>query len=211
MAHLRHSKKLILGAIALTAIALVAYQLFILNPQQIKTGGDEEEYHVHADFAVFLNGEQLNFSQKQFMHEESCGKPGQPEPMDLNTAEGRAEAMHLHDLNGNVMHVHNENATFPLFFQNIGFSLTKDCIQTKESLYCNSPTKTLKVFVNAGQVQDYMNYKPQDLDQILVTYGSESQGLVNAQYDSITSQACIYSEKCDAPPGFVITQESCGS
>ena len=211
MAHLKFNKKLAIAAMAIIAIALVAYQLFILNPQQIKPTENGTEYHVHADFAVFIRGQKLNFSAKEFMHEELCGKPGEPEPMDLNTPEGRAEAMHLHDLNGNVLHVHNANATLPLFFQNMGFELTQDCIKTREAQYCNSQSETLKVYVNAGQIQDFLNYNPEDLDKILVTFGSESQGLINAQYESITSQACIYSEKCSPPSGFVLTAESCGS
>src|SRR3989338_3616967 len=111
--------KKILAAVAVIAIVLLAYQFFVAKPPSV---GLQEEYHAHADFAVFINGEKLNFSQKQFMHEEACGKPGETHAIDLNSEEGRKEAAHLHDLNGNVMHSHHQNPTLSIFFKNTTFT-----------------------------------------------------------------------------------------
>jgi len=200
--------KKILSAVAVIAIVLLAYQFFFTKPPSVQP---QEEYHAHADFAVFVNGEKLNFSQKQFMHEEACGKPGEQHIIDLNTDEGRKDAAHLHDLNGNVIHFHHENATLALFFQNLGFSLSKECLQTPQGRFCNTESKKLKVFKDGLQIQDFGKFVPQDSDKILVTYGSEGAGEVRAQNEQLTSQACIYSGKCAKPDGFEIPVESCGS
>ena len=98
-----------------------------------------------------------------------------------------------------------------MFFKAIAFELTKDCITTRQAQLCNTQSETLKIFINGVQEQDFANYKPKDLDKILVSYGSENPAIVRGQYETITSQACIYSEKCPAPPGFVLTPDSCGS
>jgi len=198
--------KRVLTALAVIAIILLAYQFFFARPVEITKG---EEYHTHADFAVFLNGQKLNFSKKEFMSKETCGKPGEEHKIDLNTEEGMAEAAHLHDLNGNVVHFHHENATLAMFFGNIGFSLSKDCLETKENKYCNTDFKKLKVFANGLQVINIENYVPKDLDKLLVTYGEESASEVRAQNEQITSQACIYSKKCPIPSGFVLPPEAC--
>lgn len=199
--------KKVLSAAAIAAIVLLAYQFFVAKPPSV---GLQEEYHAHADFAVFINGEKLNFSQKQFMHEEACGKPGETHAIDLNSEEGRKEAAHLHDLNGNVMHLHHENATLAIFFKNAGFTLTRNCLETPQGKYCNTESRKLKVFDDGLQVQDLEKFVPKDAGKILVTYGSESAGEVRAQNEQLTSQACIYSGKCAKPAGFVITPESCG-
>ncbi|MEM4255358.1 MAG: hypothetical protein QXR53_03445 [Candidatus Norongarragalinales archaeon] len=196
-----------LVAVAVVAIALLAYQAF-LSPKAASPS--TREYHAHADFAVFVNGQKLDFAKEEFMHKETCGKPGEEEPpIDLNTPEGMAEAAHLHDLNGNVAHFHHENATLAMFFKGLDFGLTGECFETREARYCNTDFKKIKVFANGMQIADIEKYVPSDLDKILVTYGEESASEIRAENEQLTNQACIYSEKCPKPEGFVITPESC--
>ena len=205
----------VLIVLAVIAIALVAYQFFVLNPIQIKPSTKGDEFHAHADFVVFLEGEKMNFSQKRFMHQEACGKPGEEEhTVDLSNPADYGEAIHLHDLNGNVMHTHHENATLKMFFLGIGFGLQqrdKDvCITTADTkTYCETQTKKLKVFVSGVEEPFGLDYAPRDLDRILVSFGSETKPEITAQSESITKQSCIYSLKCPKPVGFIITPESC--
>lgn len=202
------NQKLLIAGIAVLAVAIAgAYFLFFQPPAH------DDDYHAHADFAVFINDQKFNFSQKDFMSEALCGKPGEAdehEHADLDTLEGLKSVVHLHDLNGNVIHFHNERVTLPMFFKSIGFNLNETCFSTRDASYCNGEGNTLKVFVNGIRVEGGLeNYAPADLDKILVTYGTETD--FSTQQDSITAQACIYSEKCAKPDGFVITPESCGS
>ena len=205
---MRLSKQLVPAIVLIFAAAALFYFFFFAanGPKTTPT----PEYHAHVDFAVFIRGERFDFSQKQFMHQETCGKPGEEhKEIDLSTAEGMRDAMHLHDVNGNVLHSHHENATLSMFFKGLGFDLTASCIQTTRGSYCNTQTETLKVFVNEVEEKNFVNYKPRDLDGVLITFGSESPALVRAQYETMASQACIYSEKCPKPEGFAMTPESC--
>lgn len=200
----KHYAVLAIAAIAI-ALALAYFLYFIPNSHR------EEGYHVHADIALYLNSQKFDFAKKQFMAEENCGKPGETAAnADLTTINGIREAIHMHDLNGNVIHVHNENATLSMFFKSIGFTLTGDCLETNEGLkYCTSGAKRLRVFASSYEIADFLNYKPHDLDKILVTYGDENNAILQNQFDSITSQACIYSRKCPVPAGFDLPPESC--
>lgn len=202
-----NTAKKVLAAAVIVAIAVLAYQFFFAKPAATTNGG---EYHAHADFAVFANGQKMDFAKEEFMHKETCGKPGEEHVIDLNTPEGMADATHLHDLNGNVAHFHHENATLAMFFKGLGFDLTGECFETREAKFCNTETKKVKVFANGLQITDIEKFVPSDLDKILITYGEESASEVRAQNEQLSSQACIYSEKCAKPEGFVITPESCG-
>ena len=46
-----------------------------------------------------------------------------------------------------------------------------------------------------------------DENRILIYYGKGEPD--SELLESVTSQACIYSKKCPAPPGFVFPEESC--
>ncbi len=186
------------------AAAAVLFYLLTLQPQAIPNETPaEEEYHVHADFTVFVNGVKYDFAREEFMEKLSCGKPGEEHIEE--------SPMHMHDLNGGVLHIHDERATLGMFFSALNMSLDSECIVLKyDGRFCVSGDKKLRMFVNGAENSDFEGYEPRDLDKILVTYGSESSSFIRAQYDSIPSQACIYSGKCPTPPGFVITPESCG-
>ena len=193
------NKTIIIIAIAALVLGIGGYWLFFSNVSV------KEEYHVHADFAVFIDGQKIDFAKEEFMGEEVCGKPGEDEhDIDFTTIEGVKEAAHLHDLNGNVMHIHHENATLSMFFQGIGFGLTENCFKTPSESFCNSEEKNVKVLVNGVELKEFANYKPGDLDKILIFYGSG-----DLSFENVSNEACIYSEKCPIPAGFVLTEETC--
>lgn len=196
--------------IVILLIGVAAYFGFFAKPAV-----SQQEYHVHADFAVFVNGQKLNFTQQKYMTLETCGNPNEEKEhanADLTTLAGMKTVVHLHDLNGNVIHFHNANATLAMFFKTIGFDLTPTCFADDQGTqHCNSNDRKLRVFVNDAEITDFVNYKPRDLDKILVAYGQDSDAIIRDQFASVTNEACIYSEKCPVPSGFVLTPESCGS
>ena len=62
--------------------------------------------------------------------------------------------------------------------------------------YCNDGDKTVKIFVNGKKNRSFDDYELSDLDQILITYGDESDEEIEAQLDSVGDRACIQSEIC---------------
>lgn len=141
-----------------------------------------EQYHTHADFRVYINNKAIDFSLNKYQSEED-------KPHDAFT--------HLHDGNGDVMHFHKEGITVGYFFNTIKMEFTKDCfkLDTGEK-YCSTEKTPLKFFVNGKENTEFETYVPKDLDRILISYGSDTEEVVQKQLNSVTDKACIYSKTC---------------
>lgn len=176
---------------------------FFLNGQQIRPGTlDEfetliqaavdnaplpemhthEEVHVHADFAVYVDGFPLNFAQDKYMSPEGGYKH---------------DSIHLHDGVGNIIHRHAEGITLGQFFESIGMRFDSSCfvLDTGEE-FCADSDNALSFLVNGLPSDSYGDYVIEDLDRILISYGDSDPTVLAAQVGVITDEACIYSEKC---------------
>ena len=154
-----------------------------------QTNPDNQDFHIHADFKVYLNGIPYNFSKEKYMSEED-------------------ESIHLHDMDGDIIHMHKEGTTLEEFFSSLGMQFTKDCfVLDNKTKYCNSKKNTLKMYVNGKKNTQFQNYVFNDLDRILISYGNETN-LTN-QMDSVTDKACIQSGSC--PERGTASEESCAS
>ncbi len=137
--------------------------------------------HTHADFAVFVEGNRVDFSQEKYMSTDT---------------EPRHPYAHVHDGNGNVMHRHKPGITIGDFFSSLNISLAADCftLDTGER-FCNEGDKRWRMFVNEQEVPVNPTYVFQDLDQILLTYGV-SDTEYKQQLRKLSDDACRYSQTC---------------
>ena len=140
------------------------------------------EVHEHAGLKIYIGGNPINFSHDKYMSSEN---------MTLSNF------IHLHDKDGEIIHKHTRGITLGFFFESLNMKFDSQClaIDTKNG-YCSENSKKLKMYVNGKQNYKYENYEFNDLDRILITYGSESAEQIKAQIESVTDEACIYSEKC---------------
>ena len=157
-------------------------------------GTSTETYHVHADFLVVLDGQAFDFNKAEYMS---------------TPFKELSENIHLHDFNPYVIHVHSENATLGDFFETFGMKLDKNCLDTGAQKYCGNENKKLQMFVNGKPSEEFENFKPKDLDRILIFFGAYP--VPPLIIDSVSTQACIYSEKCAPPPGFKVEPENCSA
>lgn len=142
----------------------------------------EEAYHAHFDLSVVLDGTPIDFTQDKYQSSEEN---------ELD------EAIHMHDGNGKVVHLHKKGATLEQFFNSLKIKFTKECLNLDTGAnYCNGTSKTLKMFVSGQENTDFEKYVPQDLDRILITYGAQTESQIKSQIDGVSDDACIYSEKC---------------
>lgn len=107
---------------------------------------EPEKVHMHFDIAVYVDGRKMDFSADKYQEKHP--------------------AIHFHDNNGEVAHIHQKGATLGVFLDSLGVK----------------PDSGPKV--NGSVVEDWREYEPKDLDRIVF-----GEGLV-------TDKACIYSEKC---------------
>lgn len=116
-------------------------------------------YHIHFDIKVYRDNRVLDLSLPQYQSTE--GKELDPD-------------IHLHDGNGQIVHIHKKGATLSQLFKSLNLSFDN----------------SYKLYVNGKLNSQFLNYEPQDLDKILVTNSSAPE------ISSVSDQACVYSEKC---------------
>ncbi len=174
--------------------------------------------HTHADFAIWVDGKQMDFSGEQYMSGASTDA----------THEGAKDTyLHLHDGNGGVVHRHKPGLMFGQFMvTNLGLNLAHDVtydanggtvdivclfkdsvrtalgVQPAEDAPCLSGN--MRGFVNGKEVPAFSlnEYVFADGDSILVTDATD-QATVDAQLAALTDDACKYSKTCPwrgAPP-----------
>jgi hypothetical protein len=186
-------KKFLLPAGGLIAVAIgVAVAFNMYGPQQ-----NPDPNHTHADFAVWVNGQRMDFSDQKYMSEAyEEGKEVRVDPL--------RKYLHLHDGNGHVVHRHKPVLTFGEFLESIGFSLSEGngvdvacvtlpdgrtlcdanplqgwlvlvnnaplgCSRAWGEVVCGGPGETL--LNRQSDIVDLWNYVFEDGDQILLSYG----------------------------------------
>ena len=198
MTFTRHTY-LIAGLLTGISVAAVGWYVFthttlLSHSQQHEHATDE--WHTHADFLVYIQGSQLDFSKPAYM------TTAQQEPHRY---------AHLHDENGKVLHLHAPNITFAEFLGSLGYVLTRDCLTTATGdTYCTDEDNTLVLYVN-NQLLDsaaHTIYQPADLDRILLLYGNYSSTEVDSLLATVSDESCIYSGSC--PERGIAPAESCG-
>lgn len=185
------------AGILVALLVLGGFFVFYWLPHQPVAPTD---VHLHADLMVYLDGNQIDFSQSKYQSDED---------------HHLSERVHFHDGDGNVFHVHAAQVTLGELFESLGIRFTADCFVTDENIpYCDGPQGQLKFFVNDQSNTQFDAYIPKDLDRILIAYGNESPVQLRQELDAVTDNACIPSGKClerGSPPdeSSCTTQNGC--
>ena len=142
--------------------------------------GPVGEVHEHADFKVYLNGVVYNFSQEKYMSE----------------GENKlSEVVHLHDLDGEIIHKHAKGVVLGLFFKSLGMSFSQTCFSLDNGTsYCADKENKLFFYVNGKKNKEYEAYELKDLDRILISYGSGDKEVIKKE--TVTDRSCIFSGSC---------------
>lgn len=163
--------------------------------------------HTHADFAIWVNGVQLDFTDQLYMSEAYDPNNGQEIRVDP-----MRKYLHLHDNIGTVVHRHKPGLTLGEFMASIGNPMDGQCITVDESQYasldagwkesfdvqpalCDNGKFRWTMVVNEQQVPFDPTYVFTDEDQVLLSYGA-SDTAWQEQWDSMTNEACLFSKTC---------------
>ena len=173
------TKKIGFYAIIFLILGVMGYGLVwaLTSPSQIGPLGST---HIHTDFAVFLDGNQITpLGPKYFVRASH-----------VHVEEGAGE--------GVVIHMHATGVSLGNFFNTLGMKFDQDCFVTDNKVsYCNTASsllgqsKTIKMFIkhaggNWTQSSEYDKYVFTDLDKILITYGNETPDQLQQQMNSVT-------------------------
>ena len=188
-----------LPVIIFLALVIAAYE-YGYN----RTVPNSDPNHTHADFAVWINGKQIDFAQKKYMTEELTA--AQLEALSRSTATGSSiqvlkQYLHLHNMNGHVIHRHKPGLSLLEFFVSLGFGQGSmigggDCLMTGTTeIACLSGR--LRLFVNKQEmlIDSPLDYRFQDNDALLITDSTDPIE-VQHEIDAMTHDACKYSKTC---------------
>ena len=160
----------IIAAVAVGIIALATVGLSSPQRNPPPEVGAVGSTHIHAFFKVYVNGEQLDFTQGKYLL--------------------KSRYAHIHDREpGDIIHIHATGVKLGFFFDTLGIRFTSSCLTLDDGeQFCNQGVNTLKIFVNNNPNDDFENYLPRDGDRILISYGSESPEAVRAHLDTVVSR-----------------------
>lgn len=163
----------------------------VWNYGDIRAAENPDPNHTHADFAMYVHGEKIDFSDNAYMSGLSTDDNTHDEEHEYHH-----EHLHLHDGVGHVIHRHKPGLSLSEFFASIGFELTYDCVVMAENgLVCNDEGIEWKMVMNGEPTAWSPDYVFEDLDQILMSYGATDEQLA-AQWEEMTDDACLYSRTC---------------
>ncbi len=128
-----------------------------LNPSLLKV------QHIHADFAVFVNGQQFDFSDKKYFLKSAF--------MHVETDDDGSD--------GKKLHMHSTNVPLWVFLESEGLSFNSSCVKLDKEV-CGNVT----FFVNEQENREYENYVFSDGDRMLITLNPKD---LKRELGSVTS------------------------
>ena len=164
-----------LGVVA-GVLALGLVRLAIARPAPVT--------HYHANWRVVVDGQPLDFSADRYMEDVARCK-ADPTHMDPE------DRVHLHNRDGDAVHVHAGGATWGHLLANLGFGLGRDYLVTDAGARLTSaPPRTLKFVLNGTPVDEVHNRLIGSTDRLLVSFGAEPlDSVVRSQFPQVASTA----------------------
>lgn len=161
-------------------LIILVIRFFTYSPVQV---------HYHANFAVYLNGQREEFKGPQYYQEVAICST-------VNGISSPLQRAHMHDNVNSVIHVHDHAVTWGQFFENLGWFVGPNFIQTDNgTMYLANDTSKLHVILND---QDYTGATPitdvviGDKDRLLISFGDVSGQQIQQEYRSVPSTAAKY-------------------
>jgi hypothetical protein len=170
----------LLGVLALLAIRFTTYA--------------PEHVHYHANFAVYLNGRRDEFKGSQYYESVNICSASH----GITIPQQRA---HMHDNINSVIHIHDHASTWGQFFENLGWEIGPDFVQTDDgTLYHADGTAKLHIIINGQDYTDLTsiaNTVIKDTDRLLVSFGVIDGATLQQEFKSVPNTAAHYDASRD--------------
>ena len=167
---------LLIGMLVILGIRFVTYE----PPKTV---------HYHANFAVYVDGQQEQFSNPLLYEEIS--------ECSISTEKKPGERAHLHENIKDVVHVEDSAVTWGNLFQNINWNVSTKYLDTSDVLLVNTDTKRVTYILNGDEVSSIANKVIGDKDRLLVSYGTATKDELNKQFDTVATTAEEYNATKD--------------
>lgn len=151
--------------------------------------------HFHANFAIHVDWKFMDFSDDTYMEDiAGCGLSDLMFPKDR---------VHLHENNGETIHVHHEWVSWGHFFTNIRILFWENFISLDNGdILFKGENKRITFILNGEKVKNPFNTLIKSEDKLLINYWGEGEKALERIYSRISNNAGEHNDKYD--PG------SCG-
>ena len=173
-------------AFATVVLALVTAWLII---SRVVWSNIEPAVHYHADFQIYINGQQQALDHFSFYEEvTACSAVYQNRP---------TSRAHLHNEVASVIHVHDHAVTYSHFLSNLGFSLSDDVLQTRTDIYRDGEAGQLRFILNGQLESSLANQVIQNEDVLLIDFGNDDLATLHQRHQAIPRGAPAANEAQD--------------
>lgn len=176
-----------IGFILIGAVAAILF-MAIIRYFAVTTAHNT---HYHANFALFLNGQRVDFSQPKYSEDiPSCVTDEEILPQ---------QRVHLHENNPDIVHVHHSGVTWGHLLANLGFTLGPNhLIDDQGNIYQKNDSQKLSFIINGKVTANPYNTKIENEDRLLIDFGTESaEELVVNKFLMVAQNAPEYNAKHD--------------
>lgn len=162
---------LLLIGLMIGSISIIALRMLLIS---------NDAPHYHANFALYINGEQDKFDNFTFYEEVAgCNADSHNDPK---------HRVHMHNNVNDAVHVHAEGVTWGHFFANLGYGLSNNLVKTDEGVFVDGQNgKKLTFILNGQETGSIANKLINSEDVLLVDYGEEDDA--RKHYDKIPKTA----------------------
>ena len=150
---------------------------------------DESPTHYHADFAIYIHGQQDLLDNFLFYEEVSACSP--------SSAVRPESRVHLHDNIPTVVHVHDLAVTWGHLFANLGYNLGDSSLATPRGYFVDDTSGSLRFILNGREVRHVANQRINDLDVLLVDYSLDSKDTLESRHQAIPRSAVVANQQGD--------------
>ena len=175
---------MVLTGVVVGVVALGLLRLAFAEPEPVT--------HYHANWALFVDGQRLDLAEERYMEDVVRCKadPTRVDPEDR---------VHLHNLNADVVHVHDGGATWGHLLANLGFAVGDDYLFTDTGARLfGTPERPLKFILNGQEVPSIRNLVIENRDRLLISYGTETAEVVaRTQFPRVASTAAEHNTRPD--------------
>jgi hypothetical protein len=171
---------LLLGVLLLLGIRFATYRV--------------EAVHYHANFAVYINGKRELFKGPQYYQEVSICSASK----GITIPQQRS---HMHEQDNALIHVHDHASTWGQFFENLGWYIGPDFIETDAgTMYVAHDNIKVNVVINGQDYTDLnaiTNRVIGDKDRLLVSYETSNDAVLKTEFATVPSTATHADETQD--------------
>ena len=156
------------GALIILGIRVVTYK-----PDRV---------HYHANFSLYINGTRERFVSHAYYEEEGSSCTLDKSITPINRA-------HMHDLENDIIHVHDSAVSWGNFFENLGWTVTDRLVESPDNVYLADKHHKVRFILNGQPVTNITNKVIGDQDRLLVDYGKGSSKELVKEFNGVATTA----------------------